>query len=87
MEYICREGDRLDLICYRVYGHHSNGVIGKVRLMNSDKLTQLYIKFIEDTKKDGDHTAFYSSELPRGLKLELPQEGDINPKKKVRRLF
>jgi len=87
MDYICKEGDRLDLICYRVYGHHNNGVIGKVRLMNLSKLTDLYVKFIEDAKKQGNDKAFYKSELPRGFKLTLPDELDINPKKKVRRLF
>lgn len=81
MEYECIEGDRLDLICFKVYGHHRNGIIKKVQRLNAKVLTDLYLKHTEN------NAGFYDGSLPEGLKLSLPELDEIRPKKPVRRLF
>lgn len=81
MEYVCIEGDRLDLICFKVYGHHNNGIIKKVQLLNADILTGLYLKHIEN------NAGFYDASLPEGIALRLPELKEVRPKKPVRRLF
>ncbi|MFK7822793.1 MAG: tail protein X [Oligoflexales bacterium] len=81
MDYICSEGDRIDLICFKVYGNHDNGIIARVLTLNTKVLTELYIKFTEHNQ------GFYDGVLPEGLKLILPELSEISPKKPVRRLF
>ena len=81
MEYVCIEGDRLDLICFKIYGHHGNGIIKKVQMLNAEVLTDLYLKYTES------NTGFYRGLLPEGLNLRLPELDEIKPKKPVRRLF
>jgi len=81
MDYICNEGDRIDLICFKVYGNHNNGIIARVQMLNAKVLTELYIKFTETSQ------GFYDGVLPEGLKLILPELREISPKKPIRRLF
>ena len=76
MEYITRENDTVDLICYRVYGHHENQIMDKVIRQNIKILTKCYEKTPDSMGK-----------LPSGLILEIPDRPKAAEVKKVRRLF
>lgn len=81
MIYICEGYETTDLICYKVYGHHNDGIIGKVRDLNQDTLTNLYLSFVSENR------GFYREIMPKGLKLTLPEAQDTVQQKQVRRLF
>ena len=76
MEYITRENDTVDLICYRVYGHHQNQIMDKVISKNIEVLTKSYEKNPDSRGK-----------LPAGLILEIPDKPGAVQLKQVRRLF
>ena len=76
MEYITRENDTVDLICYRIYGHHENGIMDKVIRMNIKTLTAEYEK-----------NPSFRGKLTAGLTLEIPDKPQSGKVIKVRRLF
>jgi len=76
VEYLTREDDTVDLICYRIYGHHENGIADKVIRANIKILTARYEK-----------TPGFRGKLPAGLSLTLPDRPKASKIKKIRRLF
>ena len=76
MEYITREDDTVDLICYRIYGHHENGIMDKVIRQNIKILTAEYEK-----------NPAFRGKLSAGLTLDIPDRPQASKVRKVRRLF
>jgi phage tail protein X len=75
MDYMTKENDTVDLICYRIYGHHNNGITDKVIRKNIKVLTKEYE---DDPVRRG---------LRAGILLDLPDKAEAGKAKKVRRLF
>ncbi len=76
MDYLTKEGDSVDLICYRVYGHHDNGITDKVFRKNIKILTKEY-----------ENNPRTKGILRPGVSLILPDKTEASKTKRVRRLF